>query len=66
MGQIRASEDLLTLIRQMQEIWLFGKLDTIGDSKVQEETERDAKVIVGLLEQLKGGGGDVSGEKMVA
>jgi hypothetical protein len=38
----------------MQEIWLFGKLDTIGNSKVQEETERDAKAIIGLLEQLKG------------
>ena len=42
------------LVRQMQELWLFGKLDTIGKSKVQEQTEEDAKAIVALLEQLKG------------
>lgn len=56
--QIRSSEDLLTLIQQMQEIWLFGKLDTLGKSKIQEQTEADAKVVVELLESLKAG--DVS------
>jgi hypothetical protein len=39
----------------MQEIWLFGKLDTIGNSKMQEDTERDAKVIVELLGELRKG-----------
>ncbi|KAF2434437.1 hypothetical protein EJ08DRAFT_675933 [Tothia fuscella] len=52
-GMIRAAEDLLSLIHQMKEIWLFGKLDTTRSSEVQEQTEEDAKAIVALLRELK-------------
>jgi hypothetical protein len=62
MTQIRAAEDLLTLIHQMKEIWLFGKLDTTSRSKVQEQTEEDAKAIVALLEQLQRDGLAVKGD----
>jgi len=50
--QIRASEDLLTLIRQMQEVWLFGKLDTLGKSEIEERTEEETKQILEMLQQL--------------
>lgn len=46
---IRAAQDILSLTRQMQETWLFGKLDTIGESKVERRTEEDVKVVAGLL-----------------
>jgi len=51
-SMIRASEDLLALIRQMQEIWLFGKLDTLGRSEVEERTEQDAQKILELLGKM--------------
>jgi len=38
--KIRASEDLLRLIRQMQEMWLFGKLDMVP-GKEEEKEEAD-------------------------
>jgi hypothetical protein len=42
----------------MQEVWLFGKLDTLGKSEVEERTEDDAKKIMELLLQLS----EVKGE----
>jgi hypothetical protein len=36
----------------MQEIWLFGKLDTLGRSEVEERTEEDAKKILELLQKV--------------
>lgn len=57
---IRGCEDLLVLVRQMQEVWLFGKLDAVGGSEVRDGTERDAKRIVGLLRRLDGGHGEGS------
>ena len=50
--QITAAEDAQSLIRQLQEMWLFGKLDTIGDSKAQQQNDEDAKQIAALLKQL--------------
>jgi hypothetical protein len=38
--QIRASEDLVRIIRQMQEMWIFGKLDSIPDVP-QTESQRE-------------------------
>jgi len=49
---IRATEDVLTLTRQMQEMWLFGQLNTLGRSKLEQETEEDAKVVQSLLERV--------------
>ena len=40
------------LIRQLQEMWLFGQLNTVGDSKVQEKTDANARAASDLLRQL--------------
>jgi len=53
---IRGCEDLLVLVRQMQEIWLFGKLDAVGGSAVKEGMERDAEGILAMLKGLDGQG----------
>ena len=52
---VRSCEDLLTLVRWMQERWLCGNLNTIGQSTVEGETDKDAKAIVELLKRLDGG-----------
>ncbi|KAK5128020.1 hypothetical protein LTR85_005137 [Meristemomyces frigidus] len=49
---IRAAEDVQTLIRQLQEMWLFGQLNTVGDSKVKQQTDENAEMVAGLLKQL--------------
>jgi len=41
-----------SLIRQLQEMWLFGQLDTVGDSKAKQQTDENAKLVAGLLQQL--------------
>ena len=33
-------------------MWLFGQLNTIGESRVQQQTDENAKTIAGLLKQL--------------
>lgn len=38
----------------MQELWLFGKLDTLGKSDVEERTEGDTKKVMELLQQMVG------------
>lgn len=50
--QIKSAEDLQLLIRQLQEMWLFGQLNIVGESKVQQQTDENAKVVAGLLQQL--------------
>jgi hypothetical protein len=40
------------MTRQMKEVWLFGHLNTLGESKVQEKTEGDAKVVSEILYRL--------------
>lgn len=40
------------LIRQLQEMWLFGQLNTIGESKVQQQANENAKAVADLLKQL--------------
>ena len=36
----------------MQEMWLFGQLNTIGESKLQNETDEKAKEVAELLKHL--------------
>jgi hypothetical protein len=36
----------------MQELWLFGQLDTLGVSKKEEKAEEDARRIAELIEGL--------------
>lgn len=40
------------LIRQMQEMWLFGQLNTIGGSTAQQRADDNAKAVANLLKQL--------------
>ncbi|KAJ5151199.1 uncharacterized protein N7482_010451 [Penicillium canariense] len=46
---IRAGEDILSLTRAMKEIWLFGKLDTLGedehDVKRGKKLEEDVRAV---------------------
>lgn len=41
-----------TLIRHLQEMWLFGPLNTVGESQVQQQTDESAKIVGELLRQL--------------
>jgi len=54
--EVRAAEDILTLSRQLKELWLFGQLDTLGDSKAarleESQIEADAKFVMGKLSVL--------------
>ena len=64
--QVRAAEDVQRLIRQLQEMWLFGQLDTMGDSKAQQRTDEDTKAVAHLLKQLlerqrEGANGEANG-----
>lgn len=52
--QIKAAEDLQMLIRHLQEMWLFGPLNTVGESQVQQQTDETAKIVGELLRQLSG------------
>ena len=47
--QIRAAESLQVLIRQMQELWLFGQLDTLDGPKSEVEMEGKVREVRELL-----------------
>ena len=40
------------LVRHLQEMWLFGPLNTVGESQVQQQTDENARVVGDLLRQL--------------
>ena len=46
------AEEFQVLIRQMQEMWLFGQLDTIGQSEIQQQTDENAVAVADLLKKL--------------
>lgn len=50
--QIRAAEDILSLTRSLKEAWLFGQLNTLGESQVATKTDGDAKAVAEGLETL--------------
>lgn len=56
LNQIKAAEDILTLTRSMKEMWLFGKLDTLGenerDVQTREKLEEDVKAVAANLDRL--------------
>ncbi|KAF4544737.1 Actin-binding cofilin tropomyosin type protein [Lasiodiplodia theobromae] len=54
LASIRATEDILTLTRQMQELWLFGNLHTLdaNDKQNVERMEQDVKAIIAAIEGL--------------
>ncbi|EME84061.1 uncharacterized protein MYCFIDRAFT_195222 [Pseudocercospora fijiensis CIRAD86] len=49
---IRAAEEVQSLIRQMQEMWLFGQLNTLDESKAQKQSDENAAVVADLLKLL--------------
>ncbi|KAF3392800.1 hypothetical protein F1880_008708 [Penicillium rolfsii] len=58
---IRAAEDILSLTRSMKEAWLFGNLDTLGESpqdiERNQKLDEDAKAVqkaveAGVLQKL--------------
>ncbi|KAF2154816.1 hypothetical protein K461DRAFT_275976 [Myriangium duriaei CBS 260.36] len=51
-GLIRATEDVLSLIRQMQELWLYGQLNTLEVSDAQERVDAQAAEVANLLQKL--------------
>ncbi|KAI7222845.1 hypothetical protein KC333_g876 [Hortaea werneckii] len=48
----RAIEEGQSFTRQLQEMWLFGQLNTIGDSEAKQRSDKTAKELSGLLQQL--------------
>jgi hypothetical protein len=49
---VRLAEDAQRLIRHLQELWLFGSVDTVGKTEEELKSEESVKEIVGLLEEL--------------
>ena len=53
---VKTCEDILTMSRQMKELWLFGKLNTLSDGKgdvgVEEKLEEDGREVGRLMEAL--------------
>lgn len=39
----------------MQEMWLFGRLSTLEDSKAKAEVDRTAREVAELIKKLTGG-----------
>lgn len=57
-GLIRAAEDILSLTRVLKEMWLFGKLQTVGTNEAEERAEASAKGVEEGLRKLLGGGAE--------
>ncbi len=51
-GQVRASEDLLQLSRELKELWLFGPLRKVGEGTIDTKMDEDAAKVGALLESL--------------
>ncbi|KAL8954556.1 MAG: hypothetical protein Q9183_007051 [Haloplaca sp. 2 TL-2023] len=48
---VRAAEDMLSLTRVMKEMWLFGKLQTVGGDEAEEKAEERAEQSAKQVEQ---------------
>ncbi|RMY11560.1 hypothetical protein D0867_08040 [Hortaea werneckii] len=48
----RAIEEGQSFTRQLQEMWLFGQLNTIGDSEAKQRSDETANELSALLQQL--------------
>ncbi|KAL8775307.1 MAG: hypothetical protein Q9209_000314 [Squamulea sp. 1 TL-2023] len=51
---VRAAEDILSLTRMMKEMWLFGKLETLGTNEAEERAEESARGVEEGLRKLMG------------
>ncbi|PSK51695.1 hypothetical protein B9Z65_2962 [Elsinoe australis] len=51
-GLVRAAEAIMTLTRQMQELWLFGQLNTLEVTEIQDKVDIQATGVAELLQKL--------------
>ena len=51
-SKVKAAEDILSLTRSLKEMWLFGQLDTIGESKAEAETDKHARSVAERLRRI--------------
>ena len=67
---VKTCEDILSLSRQLKELWLFGKLDTLrqggsgGEEKVEEDARAVKQMVEDLLRRSSGGGSGVGNTSM--
>ncbi|KAL9603927.1 MAG: hypothetical protein Q9219_000865 [cf. Caloplaca sp. 3 TL-2023] len=59
---IRAAEDILSLTRMMKEMWLFGKVQTVGTNEADGRAEESAREVEEGLRRLTGAAGAGSGQ----
>lgn len=50
--QIKTTQDIATLIRDLQELWLFGGLDTLQNPADEETQRKKAAEVAGIIEVL--------------
>lgn len=51
-GLIKTAQDISTLIRDLQELWLFGGLDTLSDPADEEASRVKAIAVAEMIEVL--------------
>ena len=51
-GLIKTAQDISTLIRDLQELWLFGGLDTLTDPADEAANRTKALAVAGMIEAL--------------
>lgn len=54
MKQVTAAQNMSMFIRDLQELWLFGGLETLADEKDAEVERQKALEVAGLVEGLVG------------
>lgn len=50
--QIKTTQDIATLIRDLQELWLFGGLDTLQNPANEDTQRKKAEEVAGMIEML--------------
>ncbi|KAJ4983311.1 hypothetical protein SVAN01_11192 [Stagonosporopsis vannaccii] len=51
-GLIKTTQDIASLIRELQELWLFGGLDTLQNPADEEAQRKKADEVAGIIEAL--------------
>ncbi|PWO25935.1 potassium ion channel Yvc1, partial [Pyrenophora tritici-repentis] len=49
---IKTAQDISTLVRDLQELWLFGGLDTLSDPADEEANRKKAVAVAEMIEAL--------------
>jgi hypothetical protein len=52
LAQIKTTQDIATLIRDLQELWLFGGLDTLTNPADEEANREKAFQVAEMIEVL--------------